>query len=182
MTIPAPEATALLAFWTQAGRERWFRKDAGFDTEFRNRFLMLHARAAAGALDHWADTADGALALLLLLDQFPRNAFRDTPRMFATDPHARRIAHGAIDKGLDQQVAEELRNFLYLPLMHSEDPADHALCAVKTASLGGEAHRYALHHQEIVRRFGRFPHRNRVLGRTSTPEEERFLAEGGFTG
>lgn len=177
-----PEAAAVLAFWEEAGPARWFRPDPEFDARFRERFLPLHERAAAGALDGWAAEPGGALALALLLDQFPRNAFRGTARMYATDAHARRIAHAALARGLDAEVPEDLRNFLYLPLMHSEDPADHALCVQKTAALGGEPHRYALHHQDIVRRFGRFPHRNAILGRASTNEEERFLAEGGFAG
>lgn len=172
----------MLRFWRDAGPKRWFRKDEAFDREFRARFLALHGRAAAGALDGWAASADGALALLILLDQFPRNAFRGTPRMYATDAKARLIAHAALQHGLDEQVAKELRNFMYLPLMHSEDPADQEISVAKTAPLGGDSHRYALHHRDIVKRFGRFPHRNALLGRDSTPEEAFFIAEGGFAG
>lgn len=175
-------AAAVVAFWRDAGPKRWFRKDAAFDTDFRDRFLALHERAAAGELDDWLATADGALALLILLDQFPRNAFRGTPRMYASDAQARRIARIALKRELDQQVPIELRNFMYLPFMHSEDPADQEVSVAQTAALGGEPHRFALHHQDIIRRFGRFPHRNAVLGRTSTAEEERFIAEGGFAG
>ncbi|RYY86868.1 MAG: DUF924 domain-containing protein [Comamonadaceae bacterium] len=182
MTGLPTQAADVLAFWRDAGPERWFRKDDAFDAAFRERFLGLHEQAAAGALDDWADTADGALALLILLDQFPRNAFRGTARVYATDPQARRIAQQALARGDDTRVQAELRPFLVLPMMHSEDPADQALSVEKTAPIGGENHRFALHHQDIVRRFGRFPHRNAVLGRASTPEEERFLAEGGFTG
>ncbi len=175
-------ADAVIEFWRQAGPQRWFAKDAAFDAQFRTRFLALHERAAGGQLDGWASNAPGALALLILLDQFPRNAFRGSARMYATDPQARRIARLALERDLDAQVPTDLRNFMYLPLMHSEDPADQQLCVAKTAPLGGEAHRFALHHRDIVLRFGRFPHRNGVLGRTSTDEERRFIADGGFAG
>jgi uncharacterized protein (DUF924 family) len=177
-----PLAAAVIDFWREAGPARWFKKDAAFDQEFRERFLALHERAAAGELDHWAGAALGALALLILLDQFPRNAFRGSARMYATDERACRIAKAALARGLDREVPEELRNFMYLPLMHSEDPQDQALSVAMTAALGGEPHRFALHHQDIIRRFGRFPHRNALLGRASTPEEEQFIAEGGFGG
>ena len=175
-------AAAIVDFWRQAGPQRWFSKDPAFDEDFRARFLALHEQAAAGELDHWAATAEDALALLILLDQFPRNAFRGTARMYATDAKARRIARDALERRLDLGVPQELRNFMYLPLMHSEDPRDHELAVAKTAALGGEPHRYALHHQDVIRRFGRFPHRNALLGRTSTGEEERFIAGGGFSG
>lgn len=177
-----PEAAEVLAFWKAAGPARWFSKDPAFDAAFRSRFLALHEQAAAGALDAWAETAEGTLALLILLDQFPRNAFRGSARMYATDPQARRIARDAVAHGRDAEVPLELRNFMVLPLMHSEDARDQALSVAGTAGLSGEAHRYAVHHQDIIRRFGRFPHRNALLGRTSTPEEERFIAEGGFAG
>jgi uncharacterized protein (DUF924 family) len=177
-----PEADSLVAFWQQAGPAKWFRKDEAFDAGFRQRFLGLHEQAAAGALDDWQDEPAGTLALLILLDQFPRNAFRGTARVYATDAQALGVALAAIARGDDQRVPEDLRGFMLLPLMHSEDPADQALCVQKSEALGGETHRYALHHQGIIRRFGRFPHRNAVLGRTSTADEERFLAEGGFSG
>src|SRR5690606_752273 len=127
MSEPTQSAADVIAFWREAGPDRWFRKDPAFDAEFRRRFLDLHELAASGALDAWAETADGALALLILLDQFPRNAFRDTPRMYATDAQACRIAHAAIARGFDAQIEADLRNFMFVPLMHSEDPADHAL-------------------------------------------------------
>lgn len=182
MSQPDPSIEQVIAFWREAGPGRWFRKDPAFDAEFSRRFLALHEKAASGALDTWADTADGALAVLILLDQFPRNAFRGTARMYATDPQARRIAHAALARGLDAEISRDLRNFMFVPLMHSEDAEDHAVSVDKNAALGGESHRFALHHQDIIRRFGRFPHRNALLGRESTPEEERFLAEGGYTG
>jgi uncharacterized protein (DUF924 family) len=175
-------AADVIAFWREAGPRRWFKKNAAFDADFRDRFLALHERAATGELDAWAQTAEGALALLILLDQFPRNAFRDSARMYATDAQARRIARLALEHQLDLQVPRELRNFMYLPLSHSEHPADHELCVARAGALGKDEQRYALLHQDIIRRFGRFPHRNALLGRASTQEEERFLAEGGFSG
>lgn len=174
--------TDVLAFWREAGPQRWFRKDAAFDAVFRARFLAAHAAAARGELDAWSGSAEGALALVILLDQFPRNAFRGSARAFATDAKAREVAAAAVDAGFDQQVESALQGFFYLPFMHSEQLADLDRCVALTRPMGGEQHRYALHHRSIVERFGRFPHRNAVLGRDSTPEEQRFLAEGGFGG
>jgi uncharacterized protein (DUF924 family) len=176
------QASDVLDFWRDAGPQRWFRKDDAFDARFRERFGSTHEAAAAGALDAWANSADGALALLILLDQFPRNAFRGTARMYATDAKAREIARRAVDAGFDGQVDPELRPFFYLPFMHSEQLEDLDLCVELTRALGEDTHRYAVHHRAIIERFGRFPHRNAVLGRPSTPQEEAFLAEGGFAG
>jgi uncharacterized protein (DUF924 family) len=172
----------VLRFWQDAGPQRWFKRDATFDAQFRERFLASHEAAAAGALDHWLASAEGALALVLLLDQFPRNAFRGTPRMYASDPKARAAADVAIRAGFDRTVPQELRQFFYLPFMHSEQLQDLERCVALNGPVGGEPLRYARHHRDIVARFGRFPHRNAVLGRASTPEEERFLQEGGFAG
>lgn len=172
----------VLGFWREAGPEKWFRKDESFDAQFRGRFLAAHEAAARDELDAWAATAEGALALLILLDQFPRNAFRGTPRVYATDAQARGIAHRAVDQGLDREIEPPLRHFFYLPFMHSEDLRDLDRCVELTREAGGEQHRYAQHHRGIVQRFGRFPHRNAILGRPSTPEEEAFLAGGGFAG
>lgn len=180
--IRAMQAHEVVDFWQAAGPQRWFRKDEAFDAEFRSRFLAAHEAAARGELHGWAATAEGVLALVLLLDQFPRNAFRGTPRVYATDAQARDVARAAIELGFDAQVAPELRPFFYLPFMHSESPADQDRSVALNAQLGGESARYAEHHRGIVQRFGRFPHRNAILGRTSTPEEERFIAEGGFSG
>jgi len=172
----------VVRFWEQAGPQRWFRRDAGFDAQFRDRFLALHEAAATGALDPWLASADGALALVLLLDQFPRNAFRGTARVYATDARARAAADSAIRAGFDRMVPPALRQFFYLPFMHSEQLEDLERCVRLNEPLGGEPLRFALHHRDIVARFGRFPHRNAILGRTSTPDEDRFLAEGGFGG
>jgi uncharacterized protein (DUF924 family) len=172
----------VLGFWREAGAKRWFRKDAAFDADFRDRFLPAHEAGARGELDGWAVNAVGALALLVLLDQFPRNAFRDTARMFATDARSLALAEKSIAAGFDTPTDHELRNFFYLPLMHSEDLGNQQRAVELTASLGGEQHRFALLHRDVVERFGRFPHRNHILGRDSTPQEQQFLDEGGFAG
>jgi uncharacterized protein (DUF924 family) len=172
----------VLGFWREAGPARWFRKDAAFDDRFRARFLGTHEAALRGELDNWAQDAEGALALLILLDQFPRNAFRGTPRMFESDAKARAIARQALEAGFDLQVDEALRNFFYLPFMHSEDLADQDRAVELTGKLGGEALRFAVLHRDIIERFGRFPHRNPVLCRATTPQEQRFLDDGGFAG
>ena len=176
------EAKEVVAFWEGAGPALWFAKDDAFDRRFRERFLPLHERAAAGKLDGWNETPEGALALLILLDQFPRNAFRGTPRMYATDAAARRVADGAIAAGYDRMAAEALQKFFYLPFGHSEDLADQERCVELSERLGGRDFEQAQHHREIVRRFGRFPHRNAILGRPTTLAEDEYLANGGYTG
>jgi uncharacterized protein (DUF924 family) len=177
-----PPALAVIAFWRTAGEERWFKKDEAFDRTFREQFATLHTAAAAGQLKDWLTTADGALALVLLLDQYPRNSFRGTARMFATDPLARDVAAAAIAKGFDRAVPEELQNFFYLPFEHSEDLTDQDRCIELTTRLGPELLKWAAAHRDIIQRFGRFPHRNKVLGRQTTAEEQRFLDDGGFGG
>ncbi|TFZ01320.1 DUF924 family protein [Ramlibacter rhizophilus] len=172
----------VLAFWREAGPERWFKKDEQFDAQLRTRFLAAHEAAARGELEGWSGSADGALALLILLDQFPRNAFRGTPRMFATDAQARAIADRAIAAGLDAAVEPALRAFFYLPFEHSESLADQHRAVELTQALDAETHRWAVIHRDIIERFGRFPHRNTLLGRVTTPDEQRFLDEGGFAG
>ncbi len=169
-------------FWREAGPEKWFSKDPAFDAEFRERFLAAHEAAAEGGLDLWAVTAEGSLALLILLDQFPRNAFRDTPRMFATDAKALEVAKAAIDKGQDMEVDEALRAFVYLPFEHSEEMDEQDRSVVLCGSLGGETLKWAELHRDIIARFDRFPHRNDLLGRETTPEEAAFLKSGGFAG
>lgn len=181
-TIDRAEAEAVVAFWRDAGSARWFAKDTAFDQRFRERFHDLHFAAAARRCDGWADTAHGVLALLLLLDQYPRNSFRGTGHMYATDPLARMFARRALDQGLDQQVAQELRLFFYLPLSHSEDLRDQDRAVERNRALGEPFTSHALGHRDIVARFGRFPHRNPMLGRASTAEELAFLREGGFSG
>ena len=179
MTDPAD----IVAFWKEAGPDKWFAKDDAFDAEFRRRFEADHLAAARRERDDWLDTPHGALALCLLLDQFPRNVFRGTGHAFATDPLARLIARRAIAAGHDQAVEEELRPFFYLPLQHSEDMADQrqslALFGALTAP---NADKWARHHHDVIARFGRFPHRNAALGRVTTPEEVAFLEADGFKG
>lgn len=172
----------VLDFWRAAGPRRWFRKDESFDSDFRASFLGAHEAARRGELGDWTGHADGALALLILLDQFPRNCFRSTARMFECDAQARDLARDAISKGFDQRVDEPLRNFFYLPFMHSEDLADQNLAVELARPLGGEALRYAVMHRDIIEKFGRFPHRNAILGRTTSPAEQNFLDSGGFAG
>ncbi len=184
MTTPAPVTTAtdVVQFWRNAGPQRWFRKDEAFDADFRMRFMAAHEAAARGALDTWTSTAEGALALLILLDQFPRNSFRGTARMFATDAQARDVSRAALASGFDQQTDASLRNFFYLPFMHSEELADQDRALALCTALGPDARHHAQVHRDIIVRFGRFPHRNAVLGRATTPDEQEFLDAGGFAG
>ncbi|KWV68284.1 hypothetical protein PFLuk1_04108 [Pseudomonas fluorescens] len=183
MTSMTPHsAEAVIAFWKQAGPKRWFAKDDEFDATFRDSFHATHMQAARRELEDWLTTADGALALLILLDQYPRNAFRGTAHMFATDPLARLYARKMVDAGLDQQVEPQLRAFCYLPFEHSEDPQDQQRSLALNQQLDASTYHWAKKHADIIERFGRFPHRNGVLGRTSTDEERAFLKAGGFAG
>jgi len=175
-------ATAVVALWRQAGPSMWFAKDADFDRRFREAFLGAHEDAARGDLDDWLATPDGALALVLLLDQFPRNAFRGTPRMYASDAAARRIAAAAIAAGHDQRAKLGLRTFFYLPFAHSEDLADQERSVTLCKPLGPPDAEHSERHRDIVRRFGRFPHRNPILGRIMTQAEQNFLDQGGYAG
>jgi uncharacterized protein (DUF924 family) len=179
----AATADEIVSFWRAAGAERWFTKDTAFDEEIRQRFLDTYKDAAAGKFSGWEQSAQGSLALLILLDQFPRNMFRGDARAFAADPLARAIAAGAIVRGFDSQVPAEMRNFFYLPFEHSEDMADQERCLAFYKAIGdAENLKWAELHADIIRRFGRFPHRNTILGRTTTPEEQTFLDGGGFAG
>lgn len=178
----AIRASDVVEFWRAAGPALWFAKDTAFDRRFREGFLQLHEAAADGRLPGWAATAEGALALLLLLDQFPRNAFRGTPRMYATDVLARQIADAAIAAGHDQAVEPGLRLFFYLPFAHSERLADQERSVALCRRLGQPHLSHAEGHRDIVRRFGRFPHRNPILGRAMAAEEQQFLDAGGFAG
>ena len=173
----------VVAFWTAAGPEKWFAKDAAFDTAFTERCQDSHFAAASRELDDWTETPDGALALIILLDQLPRNAFRDTAHMFATDPLALVFAKAAIAKGHDRKVAVEMRPFVLMPLMHSESLADQeTLLTLLNESEAPETFKFAVIHRDIIARFGRFPHRNASLGRETTAEEAAFLSGDGFKG
>jgi uncharacterized protein (DUF924 family) len=167
-------------FWLQAGPKKWFRGGAAFDRECETRFGAAHVAAAARTHDDWMATAEGALALLILLDQVPRNIFRGTAHMFATDPLARMVAARAVDAGFDTQVDPALRVFFYLPFEHSEAMIDQERSVALHATLPkGDDGGWAKQHLEVIRRFGRFPHRNAALGRESTPEERAWLDAGG---
>ena len=178
---PQPSPDDVTRFWRDAGPQRWFKKDAAFDADFKARFEGAHHAAATGAFDGWASAPDGALALLILLDQLPRNAWRGSGHMFATDGKALAVARAAVDAGFDRRVDDAQRAFFYMPFMHAESLADQDRCVELCADLPDNL-RFALLHRDIIRRFGRFPHRNAALGRTTTPEEQRFLDEGGFAG
>ena len=161
---------------------QWFAHDPAFDTRFRERFLLAHQAAARRELDAWAATAQGSLALLILLDQFPRNAFRGTAHMYATDPLARRFARQLNASRGDRELPKPLRLFCYLPFSHSESLDDQELAVKLNRELDPESARHAIGHRDIIKRFGRFPHRNPMLGRDTTPAEASFLAQGGFSG
>ncbi|HYG07293.1 MAG TPA: DUF924 family protein [Stenotrophomonas sp.] len=182
-TQTARQIAEVLEFWKSAGPERWFGHNESFDANFRQHFLDLHHAAARRELESWLGSADGALALLILLDQFPRNCFRGSAHAYATDGLALRYAKQAVAAGFDYDVAPSLRMFFYLPFEHSEDPAEQARSVELHRGLPEpEADQWALLHQDIIARFGRFPHRNAALGRETTAEEQRFLDEGGFAG
>lgn len=183
----AAHPSDIVGFWRNAGPKRWFAKSSAFDEAIRLKFEPVHHAAARGAYDAWADSAEGALALLILLDQFPRNLWRGSGHAFATDPKARRIAEQAIAAGFDRQVEPLMRPFFYLPFEHSETLADQdrsvALCEGLMADTGdADTLKWAHLHRDIIVRFGRFPHRNACLGRDTTAEEQAFLDEGGFKG
>ncbi len=181
MSAPLEQAQAIVEFWRRS-EAHWFRKSEAFDRTFRERFLNLHLAAARGELDGWGNTPAGSLALLILLDQFPRNAFRGTAHMYATDPLARRYARQALALGHMEPVQKALRLFFCLPFAHSEDLADQDLSITLHAGLGPSHMPHAREHRDIVLRFGRFPHRNPLLLRETTAEEQAFLDAGGFAG
>jgi uncharacterized protein (DUF924 family) len=173
----------VLTFWHQAGPDKWFTKDSAFDDDIRARFLATYEAAATAKLADWEATADNALALAIVLDQFPRNMFRGSARTFAADPTALAMVKRAIARGFDKAVPAIDRQFFYLPFEHSESLADQErACALFRAADDAEGLKWAEMHADIIRRFGRFPHRNIALGRTTTPEEQAFLDGGGFKG
>ena len=173
----------VLAFWRDAGPDRWFEKDDAFDAAIRSRFLATYEAAARGELSAWEESPEGALALLIVLDQFPRNMFRGSARSFAADPLARDVADRALTRGFDRDFPVAEREFFYLPFEHSEDAADQERCCALFRATGDAGLlKWAELHADIIRRFGRFPHRNAVLGRDSTPDEIEFLQAGGFGG
>lgn len=188
MTMPREDNSsitpaAIIAFWRSAGPQRWFEKNDAFDAEIHSRFLATWQDGAAGRLAGWEADDDGTLGLILVLDQFPRNMFRGEARAFSTDALALAIARRAIERGADLRVEPQLRSFIYLPLMHAENIADQERCVALFEKLGNEdGLKFAHIHADIIRRFGRFPHRNAALGRDTTPDEQDFLDSGGFSG
>lgn len=172
----------VVAFWLEAGPVQWFKKSAEFDAGFRMRFEAAHMAAASRRLDGWLDHPEGAIALMILLDQFPRNAYRETAHMFATDSLALHFAERAIAAGHDLAVDASLRQFFYMPFEHAESLAAQNRAVALMEPLGAEAVRWAVLHRDIIKRFGRFPHRNAALGRQTTDAELQFLESGGFAG
>ncbi len=179
MTETTPET--VLDFWFKETPPRqWFQKNADFDRQVEQRFGATLAAAAAGEFDAWLETPRGALAVVILLDQFSRNIYRDDPRAFDNDGKAQAITRSQVGKGADRQLESMERTFLYMPLMHSENAADQEL-SVELFEAWSNANTadFARRHRDIIKRFGRFPHRNKVLGRTSTAEEAEFLKQPG---
>ncbi|MDJ0614918.1 MAG: DUF924 family protein [Rhizobiaceae bacterium] len=180
MTTPSD----ILDFWASIGKQGWWTKSDEVDQEIVARFSDIHTKAVAGDIDDWAETPDGALALIIILDQFSRNMFRGDAKTFAQDPKALELAKGAVTAGFDKQVREDLRLFFYLPYEHSEKISDQNESVLLMHSVGNEPDnmKAVLEHREIIQRFGRFPHRNAVLGRHTTPAEQAYLDGGGFKG
>ncbi len=181
-TAAAGTPEDVLAYWFAEGMAaRWFNADEAFDQEVRQRLLPLYEEAVAGRLERWRQSARGALALVILLDQVPRNLFRGEPRAFATDAQALATTKRALAKGFDQELRQVERVFLYLPLEHCEDLADQELCVRLVGALDENPDwgDYARQHRDVIARFGRFPHRNAILGRETTAEEAAFLREPG---
>lgn len=173
-------AGEVVAFWREAGMQKWFRGGSDFDRECEARFLDAHLAAARREYEGWMADAEGALALLVLLDQIPRNVFRDSGHAYATDGLALHYANRAVQAGLDVQVDPGLRTFVYLPFEHSEDMADQRRAVELFRAMGDATYLdYALRHLEVIEQFGRFPHRNRALGRINTPREQAWLDAGG---
>lgn len=182
MTDPStPTPADLLSFWfSEEVKPKWFEKDNGFDAELRERFGPLLMKGMRGELAQWEESPDGALALVILLDQLPRNIHRGTPEAFAADPLALETAKAAIARGYDLRVAPERRTFFYVPFEHSESLADQDRGVPLFEALGVQEYLgYMRRHRDIVARFGRFPYRNAILGRSSMPEEIEFLKQPG---
>jgi uncharacterized protein (DUF924 family) len=179
MKVATPKQ--VLSFWKKAGPKRWFAADPDFDHKVLDKFLVTYQAAELGKLASWEAEAESALALILVLDQFPRNMFRGTMRAYVTDPLALAVAKRAIERNFDRAIKLPEKTFFYLPFEHSENLADQET-ALKLfeATKDEELVRWARLHYETIERFGRFPHRNEILGRVSTPEEIAFLDNGGF--
>ncbi len=176
-------AREIVSFWDAAGPDKWFEKSVEFDAEIKKLFLPVVDLAGNGKLDDWLESPESSLALLLVLDQFPRNIYRNSPRAFDFDHKALACAEAAICHRHDTEFEVPLRRFFYLPFMHSEMLENQIKC-IQLCEAAGDTQgvKFAQIHADAIRRFGRFPHRNDVLGRESRPEEIAFLAEGGFSG
>lgn len=177
------KANSVVKFWLDAGPEAWFSQNDAFDRSLHTNFGTLHQQAAPGELDDWQETATGSLALILILDQFSRNMFRNDAKSFAQDAAALQLAKSGLDRGFDLQVDPSLQQFFFMPLMHSEAIEDQQRCVrlFYAASMPDNLP-HAITHRDIIARFGRFPHRNKVLGRPSSTAEQKFLDDGGFSG
>jgi len=177
-------AEEIVEFWEEVGPKGWYAVDPDLDARIRERYSGIWEEAAAGGLTDWRCNPTGALAYMIVTDQFPRNMFRENPRAFETDQMARDAAMIAVQRDFDLKTDEPIRQFFYTPFMHAEDPFDQDRCVrlfvARMPETGGENLRHARAHRDVIRRFGRFPYRNRTLGRRSTPEEERFLEKGGY--
>lgn len=177
------EPKDVLDFWFTAGEEKWFEKSDDFDAEIIEQFKAHHEAARDGAYDDWTDSANGCLALIILLDQFARNMYRGSAEAFAADAKALGLAKTTVEKGFDMELPQNVRMWIYMPYEHSEVMADQERCVeLMERSQLDDVIEWAHQHADIIRRFGRFPHRNAVLGRDSTPEEVAFLEDGGFAG
>lgn len=173
----------IISFWEGAGPGKWFSQDDAFDAEIRDRFMETYEAAVAGDLADWEEDPPGALALLILLDQFPRNMFRGSRKVYATDALSLTIAEQAIAAGFHKAFRPPMSRFFILPLTHAEDLAAQDRAIALNEELGdADGAKWARHHRDIVARFGRFPHRNEILGRETTPEEMQFLTENAFRG
>lgn len=183
MTIETPLYVEILEFWRDAGPKLWFAHNEAFDAAIRDRFETVHLAGSRGEYADWVETAEGALALVILLDQFPRNLYRGSAHAFATDPLGRAAARVAIERGHDHAIPPPLRLFFYMPFEHSEQQEDQDRAVALISAVGDEGYmRFAHLHRDLIARFGRFPHRNACLGRESTDEELAYLAGGGFAG
>jgi uncharacterized protein (DUF924 family) len=173
----------VIDFWLAAGEIRWFTRDAAFDGELSVRFKDALAKARGGAFDHWTETPKGTLALIILLDQFSRNIHRGSPLAFAADPKALALAKAAVARGDHLAMPATLARWIIMPFEHAEDLDAQMRCvALFLARDPDDMAHWAKIHLDIIARFGRFPHRNSILGRKSTPEELAYLADGGFSG
>jgi uncharacterized protein (DUF924 family) len=171
----------VLTFWfSEQVKPLWFKKSDEFDRQIKQRFFDTYQLAKTGGLISWRDRSNDLLALIIILDQFPRNMFRNTAQAFATDVQALDLTKYALSNKYAQDLAKEQQAFLYMPLMHSENKADQVLSVELFRALGKEDNlKFAIKHQDVVNRFGRFPHRNQILGRESTQAEQEFLTQPG---